>query len=93
MVFCLLPKKSGETYTAVFNLIKDKMESVGMSIEIQTFRSGLERGAYRSMRSLFHELGIACCFSTLDRLTCTKFPNMDFEQSMLRTLTSAGTFK
>ena len=38
MVFCLLPKKSSETYTAVFKIIKDKMESLGMSIEIQIFR-------------------------------------------------------
>ena len=62
MVFCLLPKKSGDTYTAVFNIIKDKMESLGMSIELQTFRSDFETAAYSSMRSLFPGLGVECCF-------------------------------
>ena len=62
MVFCLLPKKSSETYTAVFKIIKDKMESLGMSIEIQIFRSDFETAAYSSMRSLFPQLSIECCF-------------------------------
>ena len=62
MVFCLVPKKSSATYTAVFSIIKDKMESLGMNIEIQTFRSDLETAAYSSMKSLFPQLSIECCF-------------------------------
>ena len=62
MVFCLLPKKSSATYTAVFSIIKDKMESLGLNIEIQTFRSDFETAAYSSMKSLFPQLSIECCF-------------------------------
>ena len=62
MVFCLLPKKSGDTYTTVFKISKDIMESLGMSIEIQTFRSDFETAAYSSKRSLFPGLGVECCF-------------------------------
>ena len=78
MVFCLLPKKSGETYTTAFNIIKDKMKSLGMSIEIQTFRSDFKTAAYSSMRSLFPGLVVECCsiiacFSRLVQMTWTKF--------------------
>ena len=48
---------SGETYTTVFSIIKDKMESLGMSIEIQTLRSDFKTAAYSSIRSLFPGLG------------------------------------
>ena len=77
MFFCLLPKKSGETYTAVFNIIKDNMESLGMSIEIQTFRSYFETAEYSSMRSLFPGLSVECC--------C-----FDFEQANWRKISELG---
>ena len=38
------------------------MESLGMNIEIQTFRSDFETAAYSSMKSLFPQLSIECCF-------------------------------
>lgn len=62
MIFCLLPRKTTEMYTAVFQIIKDKMESIGMDIDIQVFRSDFETAAFNSMRRVFPNINVECCF-------------------------------